>query len=112
MLLVRRPELHLDPRARACLELSALSTAGIMKAWDVRHWATRGIEEIECVKPGVPEFHGTYLCREGERFGPLMRIGRDVFLTREDAFAFVTQKAAQKIASLEKQIAKLRKDWS
>jgi len=82
------------------------------KTWYVtKWWGTRGILEVLGFV-----YDDKYISYRSDGTLPwtssLLRLGTEVFTTREEAEADVQKKAQRKIASLRKQLTKLEKEHS
>lgn len=72
----------------------------------VKYATTQGVLE----KVVASTSKGLYVRLEGDRWS-LFTIGKEVVESREEADAIAKSMVIKKIKSLEKQAAKLRKDW-
>jgi hypothetical protein len=84
-----------------------------LKTWYVtKWWNTQGILKVQ----GSVIYDGAFVSfrppgNEVDWYVRLVRLGTEVFASREEAEADVQKKAQRKIASLRKQLAKLEKEY-
>lgn len=75
-----------------------------MTFYSTKYWSTCGIETFEGSQNDGYASAGIPGRLQGYRFE---RVGRDAFLTREEAVANANEKRKRKLAALRKQITKL-----
>jgi len=79
------------------------------KFFITKYFPTREIKVVEVDPTSIRTWEdGTRTFRIDGNFWDQLRIGRDAFGTEDDALSDAEKRKAKKIASLEKQLAKVR----